>query len=1635
MVMKRRSNSRVRPSPSDSRHTVERPAEATGLEHFHPLVARWFRETFDQPTEAQRGAWESIARRSSTLLLAPTGSGKTLAAFLVAIDRLAFAPSTPATPLPTPRVHTLYISPLKALGVDIARNLRAPLDGLRTLAEREQHPFREPTIGIRSGDTPTSERSRLQRSPPDILITTPESLFLLLTSRARTALASVETVIVDEIHAMAATKRGAHLFVSLERLESLRRQADPAAPPLQRIGLSATQRPLEEIARLLGGAEIVDGAARPRPVEIVAASSRKTLRLSIETPLADLLRAQNDSPPAESDALAPSLWPALHPRLVELIRAHRGTLVFVNSRRLAERIAAAVNAAAGEELALAHHGSLAKDTRLEIEERLKAGKLPALIATSSLELGIDVGTIDLVVQIESPPSIAAGLQRVGRAAHHVGGVPTGIVFPKYRGDLLACAAAAARMLEGSVEETFYPRNPLDVLAQQLVAMVASRSDTVDVLYDTVRRAAPFHELPRSSFLGVLEMLAGRYPSQRFSELKPRVVWDPVTNRVTPRQGAQRVAIANAGTIPDRGLYGVFLAEQSSASGGGETESAAPSETAAIASGRGVPRRGGRRVGELDEEMVFETAIGDVFLLGASSWRVVEITADRVLVWPAPGEPGRMPFWRGEGPGRPLEFGLAIGELTRTLLAEPPADAQRRLMERHGLRPSAAEDLVAYLRGQAAVTGEAPSDRTILIECFRDEAGDWRVALMAPLGARLFAPWATATLTRLRADVSPAADAVWSDDGIVFRLPASETPPPIEWLVPRSDEVESMLVRELAGTSLFAARFRENAGRALLLPRRQAGRRTPLWLQRRRAADLLEAVAQFTDFPILLETYREILRDVFDLPALRDVLEAIEQRRIDTRRVETRSPSPFANSLLFDFAGNFIYSGDTPLAERRAQALLLDQTQLRQLIGGVEPRDLLDPEIVAATDRELRKLDGRYPPRHADDLHDLLRRLGDLDAAEIAQRCSAEDREAGRAADWLRELAATHRVSKAFVGGDERWIAAEDAVTYRAAFGSSVTPAMPTLNDPSAADSSGDWKRLGTATTVVFDPLGDLIERFARTRGPFTALSVADRFGIGVSVAVEKLRQLEMRGTVVSGWFMPTTHPLVATQTPAMAVAAVSAAAAGVAAAAMGAAGVSEETSAGETSAGEKSADETSADDASAGARLATLADSQWCGTEVSRLLRQRSLVRARAKVAPVDHASFAQFRLAWQGLDQPRRGSDGLLDVIEQLQGLPLPLATWENEVFPARVAEFSSSMLDELCAAGEVVWRGAATGVTSRGQRVALFMAHDAPRLALPSTPLDGPDHERLRTLLRERGALFFDQVTRSLSGHPSEWLERLWELVWNGEVTNDTLAPLRSLAQSGDSNWSRRGGRYDELYRSRRPQRLAGSEGRWWLFERGWGESVSATERQAAWATQLLKRYGVVTREAIVAEDVPGGYAALYPVLKTFEEAGRVHRGYFVADLGATQFAAPGADQRLRLIAEQSRRTEQPAAAMMLAALDPANPFGTALPFPREEHESRLQRVEGAKVVLLDGRLVAYVQRGGQAVWTFASGDGQSRRDDGRAVARALASLATSSSPVFLTSFNGVLPAPGPLDRHLIEAGFSATTQGYLHRRRESG
>ncbi len=1494
-------------------------ANSTVLSHFHPTLRRWFQEAFEAPTPAQVSAWPLIASGDNTLLLAPTGSGKTLAAFLVAINRIMFS----AADQPREKgVRVLYVSPLKALGVDVERNLRSPIAGVRAAAERDGIEYHEPVVGVRSGDTPSSERYRLTREPPDILITTPESLYLILTSQAREILRTVETVIIDEIHSMVRSKRGSHLFVSLERLEALRRRDAPARKRMQRIGLSATQRPLEEVARLLGGSEATsdpDARPQPRPVQIVEAGRRKQLELRIEVPVEDMARLaepQLESGNAAAGPTVPSIWPAIHPRLVELIRQHRSTMLFVNSRRLAERLAASINELAEEELALAHHGSIAKDTRLQIEDRLKRGQLPAIVATSSLELGIDMGAVDLVIQIEAPPSIASGIQRIGRSGHQVGAKSTGVVFPKYRGDLLACSAATQRMIDGEVEESFYPRNPLDVLAQQLVAMAASGRVSVDQLYATVRGAAPFHDLPRSAFESVLDLLAGRYPSDDFSELRPRLNWDRIAGDVSPRKGTQRVAVLNAGTIPDRGLYGVFLAD-----GDGSRS----------------------RVGELDEEMVFETHPGDIFLLGASSWRVLEITNDRVLVVPAPGEPGKMPFWHGDSPGRPMEFGQAIGQLARRLLGMDRAAAESMLVDDHRLDSRAARNLLTYIHQQAESTGDVPSDTTIIVECFLDEIGDWRIAVLSPFGSRVHAPWAMAVAARLRQEAPGEVDLMWCDDGMVFRLPESDAPPPVEMFFPSPEEIKDQVVREVGSTALFAARFRENAARALLLPRRHPGRRMPLWLQRRRSADLLSVASRFTDFPIILETYRECLRDVFDIRGLTSVLRDVQRRVIRVRLVETKVASPFASSVLFNYVGNFLYNGDAPLAERKAQTLALDHAQLRELLGDAELRELLDAASIDQLALELQRLDGRYPVRDPDGLHDLLLQLGDLDRSELEARCERAAVSEGRLDGWLRDMCAERRIIEVRVGGASRYAAAEDASRFRDALG-----IVPPSGLPEAFLES------------VPEPLGDLVSRYARTHVPFHVEDAAARFGLGVGPVRSTLQSLVARDRVVEGEFVP-------------------------------------------------------------GGR-----GREWCDVEVLRKLKRRSLALLRKQVEAVPPEALARFLAVWQGVSQPRRGLDGLLDVIEQLQGLPLPASVLEQEILPARMHSYHANDLDELCAAGEVIWRGCDSLGPTDG-RIALYLTDHYTKLVSPASPAEGEMVGQIRQLLSERGALFFDNIVAADGGFRNDLFDALWQLVWAGEVTNDTLAPLRSLRR-GTRQAKGAARRNRRTFRSRRLTRMAGTEGRWSLLTRPAAQSVTSTERQTAIAQQLIERYGVLTREMVGNENVTGGFAGLYPVLKAMEESGRVRRGYFIAGLGAAQFAAPGADERLR----QPAGEEQAESGLVLAATDPANPYGAALVWPPRDDAAggRPQRTAGARVILYRGSLIGYLGRTGQSLLSFPPATEPDRTAACNILVDTLAGLAAPGAPVFLAKIDGAAPGESELSKTLLTAGFRASSRGYLHR-----
>jgi ATP-dependent Lhr-like helicase len=1494
------------------------------LDSFRPAVRRWFEASFAAPTAAQAKGWPPIRDGRSTLLLAPTGSGKTLAAFLAALDRLMFSPE----PSKKERCRVLYVSPLKALAVDVERNLRAPIAGIAASASAAGEAFRVPTLAIRSGDTPSAERARMSRTPPDILITTPESLYLLLTSAARDVLRSVDTVIVDEIHSVVSSKRGAHLFLSLERLETLRE----GAKPLQRIGLSATQRPLEEVGRLLGGGEPSGrrGGWKPRPVEIVDAGSRKAFDVTVEVPVEDMARLgevlEIPSGPAAGPPARRSIWPSIHPRLVELVRAHRSTMIFVNSRRLAERLASALNETAGEEIALAHHGSVAREKRLEIEDRLKRGELPAIVATSSLELGIDMGAVDLVVQIEAPPSVASGMQRIGRASHSVGAVSRGVIFPKYRGDLLACATVTLRMREGKVEETFYPRNPLDVLAQQVVAIASMEEIGVEDLYALVRRAAPFAELPRGSFEGVLDMLSGRYPSDEFAELRPRIVWDRIGGKVRGREGSRRVAVVNAGTIPDRGLYGVFLAGDE----GGKS----------------------RRVGELDEEMVFESRPGEVFLLGASSWRIEEITHDRVLVTPAPGEPGKMPFWHGDRPGRPPEFGRAIGELARTLATAPKREAIQRLAQDHGLDRRAAANLRAYLDEQGEATGEVPSDRTIVIERYLDEVGDWRVCILSPFGARVHAPWATAVLAKLGegAGTGPTglhpqpnsrasdAEVLWSDDGIVFRLPESEEPPEVSAFLPAPDEVEDLVARNLGQTSLFAARFRENAARALLLPRRHPGRRSPLWAQRKRAADLLAVASRYGSFPILLETYRECLRDVFDLPGLIEILRRVASRRIRIVTVDSRAPSPFAASLLFSYVSNFIYDGDAPLAERRAQALSVDSAQLKELLGEAELRELLDARAIGEVERSLQRLEGR-PVGNPDALHDLLLSLGDLTEEEIRMRASPSD----AVERWIGRLVTERRVIAVAIAGERRFAAAEDAARLRDALG---VPPPPGLPDAFLED--------------VDDPLGNLVSRWARTHGPFRAEDAAARFGLPIAPVRSALERLAEEERVVEGEFLP-------------------------------------------------------------GGR-----SREWCDAGVLKALKRRSLAKLRKEVEPVEAPAFARFLAEWQGVTRPRTGLDALLSSIEQLQAAPVPASVLETEILAARNAAYKPADLDLLCAAGEVMWRGVAA-VGPHDGRIAFYLPDRYRLLAPPPGRAEGKLAGAIRELLERRGALFFSDLARETGAFPRELVDALWNLVWAGEVTNDTLAPLRAFVRGPAARASRRQFR-GRSFRSRRAG-PPGSEGRWSLLpgpESG-SAAPTETERRAALTLSLLERYGVLTREAVHAEDVPGGFSTVYPVAKAMEEAGRVRRGYFVAGLGAAQFALPGADDRLRALREPSEEPQT----LVLAATDPANPYGAAIAWPEREG-ARPQRVAGAQVVLADGRLVAWIGRAERNLLTFLPESDPERTESARAIASALVSLVADGRrrALLIAKVDGADPAASPLASFLAEAGFLPGSRGYLIR-----
>ena len=1614
---------------------------ALGL--FHPMTEKWFRAVFDGPTAPQVEGWPAIARGESTLILAPTGTGKTLTAFLWCLDKLMLR----TAPEAAEGCRVVYISPLKALAADVERNLRSPLAGIANMAKREGVMVRMPEISVRTGDTSQRDRARFLRHPGDILITTPGSLYLMLTSKAGESLRSVETVIIDEIHALVPSKRGAHMALSLERLEAL------TGRRLQRIGLSATQRPLEEVARFLGGA---DGSARPRnsadesgsktkggfrageenagpqlvpdtvtilprasevgdaidavlmsaasddgvkpdvgvdapryrAVTVINAGARKVLELKVEVPVEDMARLgeiqEQPSGPASQGPKRTSIWQSIHPRLLEIIKGRTSTLIFVNARRVAERLAGALNDLAGEPIARAHHGSLAAVQRTEIEELLKEGKIKALVATSSLELGIDMGAIDLVIQIEAPPSVASGMQRIGRAGHSVGMPSAGIIFPKYRADLIACAAVTRAMHEGHVESTRFLRNPLDVLAQQMVAVVAhppvekavvepkakkgkGRATLVtgigtwstpdgeeleeegvgisyEALFGLVRSAAPFAGLSQGVFDGVLDMLAGRYPSDEFAELRPRVTWDRTRNWITPRAGVKRIAILNGGTIPDRGTYGVFLAGTH----------AKPI-----------------RVGELDEEMVFESRTGDTFILGASTWRIDEITHDRVLVTPAPGEAGKMPFWHGDQAGRPMEFGRRIGALVRELREVPRSVAITRLTHEHDLEASAAENVLRYLADQELATTVVPDDRTIVMERVRDELGDWRVCVLTPFGSRIHAPWAMAITAKLRANGGGEIETMWSEDGFVLRFPETDLPPDVEQLMLEPEEAAELVLRQLGSTALFAAKFRESASRALLLPRRRADGRTPLWQQRKRAYDLLSVASRYASFPILLEAYRECLRDVFDMPALMETLRAIGNRTLRVHVADSRTPSPFASALLFSYVANYIYDGDAPLAERRAQALSIDQDQLRELMGDADLRELLDLNAIEETEEQLQCVAENYKARNADGVHDLLLRLGDLTRAELLKRCVTEE-----VAESVTKLMRARRVLEVTIAGEKRLIAVEDAARYRDALGVPLPPGLP-----------------GAFLGESADAMVDLVRRYARIHGPFTTPEAAARFELALSSVESVLERLVQTGRVVEGGFRPG--------------------------------GIHRE----------------------------------WCDNEVLRTIRRKSLARLRKEVEPVEQKTLARLLTRWQGVVQPRRGLDALLDVVENLQGAPLPASILETEILPARLAGYKTADLDMLIAAGEVVWVGL-DPLGERDGRIGLYLAEKLARLwpvgqgqgsggrvqGSEGTVVTATKEEEIVAFLKGRGASFFQELHDGVGGgYPGETLDALWGLVWKGLVTNDGMAALRAYCDRPAASSRRdtrktavRGHLQGAGFRSRRTTPPTG-QGRWALQAAAFVPDRSATEWSHAIAQQLLTRYGVVFRETAHAEGLPGGFSAVYDVMKALEESGKVRRGYFAADLGATQFAMPAAVDLLRSL--RMTVSGEKAEMLMLAATDPANPYGSLLRWPAGgDSGSTLTRSVGARVILCDGALVAYLRRGNPNVQVFLPEEEPARGQVmgslaeffvGRVRGDREGDDATGRAGMLVATVNGVAVAESMMAKALLDAGFVAGAMGFNVRR----
>ena len=1593
--------------------------DANILRRFKPQIQHWFCDVFAAPTPVQTAAWQAISAGENALVVAPTGSGKTLAAFLWALNSLVDAPGQTTLPVGNPTVNNLalqqttpiaksqtlpvgklqhdsmetvsassgvkvlYISPLKALGVDVEHNLRAPLLGINRTAERLGLDYSNISVGVRSGDTITAERAAQIRKPPDILITTPESAYLLLTSKAATILHTVETVIIDEIHAMAGTKRGVHLAVTLERLAEL------AAKPIQRIGLSATVRPLETVAAFLGG---------DRPVEIINPPAEKNWELEVIVPVADMSDlptpelgstigditiddplglttpltenpaeptpnpyTNTDQPPTTTG----SIWPHIENNLFDQIMAHRSTLIFVNSRRSAERLTAKINelyatthapdtiaekgarppaqvmmptdeiATPPQIIARAHHGSVSKDERKLTETMLKEGNLKAVVATSSLELGIDMGAVDLVIQVESPPSVASGLQRVGRAGHIVGAVSKGTFYPKHRADLLQTAVTVNQMRAGLIEQVHIPVNALDVLLQQTIAAVAVRDWDIDHWYATVTRAYPYKNLPREVFNAVIDLASGAYPSTDFAELRPRIIYDRITGKLSARPGAQRVAVTSGGTIPDRGMFGVYLV-------GGE--------------------QGARRVGELDEEMVYESRVGDVFTLGASSWRIEEISRDQVLVSPAPGLTGRLPFWLGDQVGRPAELGMAIGQFRRAVTANPTVVAEVEKLDSY-----AQDNLVKFVLEQQEATGIVPDEKTLLLERFKDEVGDWRVVLHTPYGRGVNAAWALAVGARITAETGIDAQAVSSDDGIVLRLPEADTEPSAALFVIDPDEIEAIVTEQVGNSALFASRFRECAARGLLLPRKNPGKRAPLWQQRQRAAQLLDVARQYPSFPIVLETVRECLQDVYDLPALTQLLTELKTSRVRITEVTTQHPSPFAASILFNYTGAFIYNDDNPLAERRAAALALDPELLAKLLGSVELQELLDSQIIAEVDAQLRRITPDRQARNFEELADALRLLGPIPTAKLSAHVN-----------FPVELSAittalAGRVMVLRIAGVEHLAQIGDAPLLRDGLGIPVPAGVP------------------AQVTLITDALQQLVSRWARTRGPFVLQDLQQAFGLAAGAAHSVLMTLVDNKVLLRGQFRKE------------------------------------------------------------------VGEQEFVASEVLKIIRSRSLAVARAQTQPVSLSAFGRFLPQWQqiaavGTQPELYGVDGVYAVVEQLAGVRLPASAWESVVLPARVRDYKPMDLDQLCHNGEVLIVGAGSAGSADPWVMLLPAEYAAELLPIPESVSLTALQKQILQVVSQGGGFLFPAIQQAVSGEDlglilgtatSEQIRAaLWELFELGLISPDSFAPLRARLSAGSARRTAhkprrtpartrlRMGRTSFAQREKNTQVPLDMVGRW---GRTIAANVEPTARSIAHGEAWLDRYGVVTRGSVIAEATTGGFALAYKVLSGFEESGKALRGQFIDGLGAAQFSTPAVIDWLRGLDDALGYDTWPSGAAephvyVVAACDPANPYGASIPWPDNNHATKPTRAAGALVVLADGLLLAHISRGGRKLSLFTGPKTVAEKEIVRIVVHAIIDAVQRNTTTRLTieKINGEPALSCSNLEYFREAGAYITPKG---------